>query len=92
MRVFPIYESCQLFNTDSRESKKLSRYICMSADDAHIVVTLHKEKPINIRWFTDANEYKRFINNIKKSYKHYEEDKEIICYCRYPSTEEFLPF
>ena len=92
MRIFPIYESCVLYNTDLDHSPRLSKYICMSVGDVHIVITLFKEMPINVRWFTDTNEYNRFINTIKKSYKHYEEHKEQYQYTNYPDPREDIPF
>lgn len=92
MRIFPIYESCVLFNFYLTPGKRQSKYICMSAGDAHIIVCLHEEQPINIRWFTDTKEYNRFINTIKASYKNYEEFKEAVAYCTYPSPQEDVPF
>lgn len=91
MRIFPIYESCVLFNTDIKPNQRLTKYICMSVDDVHIVICLLHEIPINVRWFTDTKEYKRFINSIKKSYKHYEEHKENNVYTVYPSSGEDIP-
>lgn len=84
MRIFPIYESCVLFNTDIKPNQRLTKYICMSVDDVHIVICLLHEIPINVRWFTDTKEYKRFINSIKKVTNIMKNTKKTTCT---PSTQ-----
>lgn len=92
MRIFPIYESCLLYNPFNKEQRKQAYYVGMSAGNADILICFYNGMPLNIRWFTDKKEYQRFIKTLSKNYKKSYENTETHNYTVYPDVREEIPF